>query len=626
MVTQRVAGDEAAVPGGASAKDYAANPADIPPGTLVDLFFSAVALDRPRAQMHRTESGWQPISHQEILSNVGAIAAALRSYGVQRGDRVGLIAENRPEWAWTDYALLCTGMLTVPLYPTLPASQIGFILRHSGCRVLFVSTAEQLAKVEEARAEMPDLERIIVFDDVSNNDPQVVTLREVLADGRAQQWSEADLRNEGELVSPDDVATLIYTSGTTGEPKGVMLTHANLHSNVVAATRHVLQSSEDDIALSFLPLSHVFQRMVDYLIFANGSTLAYVAAVDQVPQALEEVKPTIAVAVPRVYEKLYAKILAVTGVKRSLVLWARQVALDWADVKLHGRKPGTGLRIRHGIADRLVFSKIRQKLGGRLRFFVSGGAPLPPQIGVFFYGAGVTILEGYGLTETSPVTNVNTPLDLRIGTVGRPIPGTEIRIAADGEILVRGPQVMKGYFRNDAATSEVIDADGWFHTGDIGSIDEDDFLRITDRKKELLVTAGGKNIAPQPVQNAAKLSRFVSEALLIGDRRPYPVLLVVPNFDNLEPWAEHKGLSWKDRGELSRDPRVRDKLEREVTARLDGFARYELPKKVLPLAREFSLDKGEITPTLKIKRRVVEALYRDEIEALYAEGGDGGAA
>jgi long-chain acyl-CoA synthetase len=598
---------------------HASNPADLPEGTLADLFLDAVALDRPRAQLRRTAAGWQPVSHAELLDNVRAVGAALRSLGLDRGDRVGLLSENRPEWAWADYALLCTGMLTVPLYPTLPAQQIAFILRHAGCRVLFVSTAEQLEKALDARASLPELERIIVFDDVPSDDAAVLPLRELIRLGIEQGWSDEAFRAEAKRARPGDVATLIYTSGTTGEPKGVMLTHHNVHSNVIASTRHVLRVDEGDVALSFLPLSHVFQRMVDYLIFANGTTIAYVPAVDQVAQALEEVRPTIAVAVPRVYEKLYAKILGATGVKRQLVLWARQVALDWAEIRLGGGTPPAGLGIKHAIADRLVFSKVRAKLGGRLRFFVSGGAPLPPQIGYFFYGAGVLILEGYGLTETSPVTNVNSERELRMGTVGRPVPGTEIRIADDGEILVRGPQIMKGYYRNEEATREVIDADGWFHTGDIGSIDADGYLRITDRKKELLVTAGGKNVAPQPVQNAAKLSRFVSEALLIGDRRPYTVLLVVPNWDSLEPWARHKGLSWGSREELARLPQTRDKLEREVAARMEGFARHEMPKKVLPLVREFSLERGEITPTLKVKRRVVEEAYSAEIEAIYAE-------
>jgi long-chain acyl-CoA synthetase len=597
---------------------YVSNPADLPDGTLVDLFLDAVALGRERAQLRRTEGGWQPISHAEMMNAVQALTAALRSWGYVRGDHIALLAENRPEWAWADFALLCGGMLTVPLYPTLPAQQAAGILRHSGAKLIFVSTADQLTKVLEATADLPHVERFVVFDEVTSADRRVTTLRAMIAEGRAHPQSDAEFRAEAKKAKPDDVATLIYTSGTTGEPKGVMLTHANLYSNVVASTRHVLETMEGDTSLSFLPLSHVFQRMFDYAIFASGTPIAYVPVMDDVPVALAEVKPTIVAAVPRVYEKLYAKVLAATGVQRRIVLWARKVALDWAAIRLEGGAPSASLRFQHAIADRLVFSKLRAKLGGRIRFFVSGAAPLSPQIFQFFYGAGVLILEGYGLTETSPVTNVNTPTKVRLGTVGTAIPGTEIRIAEDGEILIRGPQVMKGYYRNEEATRATIDAEGWFHTGDIGSIDADGFLKITDRKKELLVTAGGKNIAPQPIQNAAKLSRFVSEAVLIGDRRPFPVMMVVPNFDSLEPWAKQQGIATGDREVLVRDPRVHEKLLAEVTERLGGFARYELPKKVLPLAREFSLERGEITPSLKIKRRVVEDLYRDQIEALYA--------
>ncbi|MEX1183942.1 MAG: long-chain fatty acid--CoA ligase [Gemmatimonadota bacterium] len=609
---------EAAV-AGAGVRRYAANPADLPRGTLVDLFLEAIALERARAQLHRAEGGWLSISHAEVSARVQSITAAMRAYGIERGDRIGILAENRPEWAWADYAALCGGALTVPLYPTLPATQMAHVLRHSACRMLFVSTAEQLAKVGEIRADLPALERVVVFDEVATPGAGVQTLSALMEHGVAQGRSDAEFRAEAKRARPDDVATLIYTSGTTGEPKGVMLTHANVHSNVIAATRHVLKPHADDIALSFLPLSHIFQRMVDFQIFSLGTPIAYVANIDLVAQALEEVRPTIVVAVPRVYEKLYAKVLAATGVKRRLVLWARQVALDWAKITLAGDSPGAALRVQHTIADRLVYSKLRAKLGGRLRFFVSGSAPLSPQIALFFYGAGVVILEGYGLTETSPVTNVNQPEAMRVGTVGKPIPGTEIRIADDGEILVRGPQVMKGYYHNEAATREVIDEEGWFHTGDIGSIDEDDFLRITDRKKDLLVTAGGKNVAPQPIQNAVKMSRYVTEAVLIGDRRPYTILMVVPNFETVEEWGRQQGLSWDSPAALAADPRVRKLLEREAAQRLDGFARYELPKKVLPLAREFSLERGEITPSLKVKRQVVEQVYSDQIEALYAE-------
>jgi long-chain acyl-CoA synthetase len=599
---------------------YASNPAELPEGTLVDLYFRAIDHRRPRAQLIRSEGGWQPISHEEIAGNVQSIAAALTAWGYGRGDHLAILSENRPEWAWCDYAMLCTGILNVPLYPTLPAEQARQILEHSGARMMFVSTAEQLAKAREASAGLDVVERFVVFDETPSDDPRVMTMREILAFGRNQGRDEAEFRAEALRARPDDVATLIYTSGTTGQPKGVMLTHANLHSNVVASLKHVLATTEKDIALSFLPLSHVFQRMVDYAIFRSGTPIAYVPIIDNVPDALREVQPTIVCAVPRVYEKLYAKVLATTGIQRRIVLWARQVALDWAGLKLTGQPIPAALKLKHAIADRLVFSKLRARLGGRIRFFVSGAAPLSPQIFQFFYGAGVLILEGYGLTETSPVTNVNTPEKIRIGTVGTAIPGTELRIADDGEILVRGPQVMRGYYRNEQATREVIDEEGWFHTGDIGSIDGDGFLKITDRKKELLVTAGGKNIAPQPLQNAAKLSRYVSEAVLIGDRRPYPIMLVVPNFDSLEPWARQQGIAFSDRAELVRDPRVSEKLLEEVTGRLAGFARFELPKKVLPLAREFSLERGEITPSLKVRRKVVEEAYREQIEALYADG------
>src|SRR5688500_8246905 len=612
-------GNANAVSGPVATRQYASNPADLPAGTLVDLFLRAVSAGRPRAQLRRTAAGWQPISHQQIQRNVQHIAAALRAWGLQRGERVGLLAENRPEWAWTDYALLCRGLLTVPLYPTLPAPQIAYILRHAGARVLFVSTPAQLEKVFEIRSELPALERIIVFDDVSAHQPNVMTLAELLQFGATQAVSDAEFRAEAQRAQPDDVATLIYTSGTTGEPKGVMLTHFNIYSNTVAATRHVLSTDDDDIALSFLPLSHVLQRMFDYTMFGSLTTIAYVDVIEQVATALREVRPTLAVAVPRIYEKIYAKVLAATGVKRRIVLWARQVALDWAEQVLARRTPSLALRLQHALADRLVYGKLRALLGGRIRFFVSGGAPLATQVAQFFYGAGVTIVEGYGLTETSPVTNVNRPDTLRIGTVGQAIPGTEIRIADDGEILIRGPQVMKGYYRNEEATRASIDEEGWFHTGDIGTLDDAGYLRITDRKKELLVTAGGKNVAPQPIQNAAKLSRFVSEALLIGDRRPYTVLLVVPNVDSVAAWGRQAGLSWPDRATQAADPRVRAKLEDEVEQKLTDFARYERPKKVLVLPRELSLERGEITATLKVKRRAVEQAFASQIEALYAE-------
>jgi long-chain acyl-CoA synthetase len=595
-----------------------ANPAELKPGTLVELFLNAVdTYNKPDAQLYRTDAGWQPISHRQMLDDVMALVAALDKLGVQRGDRIALLAENRPEWALVDYALLCAGVLTVPIYPTLPANQLCYIIRHASARLVFVSTAEQAAKVNGVRDELPSVERVIAFDEGVTG---AESLRGML-DASRGELSEAELRSRALQAKPEDIATLIYTSGTTGEPKGVMLTHNNLYSNVQAISRMVVNDTSD-IALSFLPLSHVLQRMVDYLMFHNGTTLAYVARIDDVGAALVEVRPTMAVAVPRVYEKLYAKMLSATGVKRRLILWAREVSMAWSQARADGTVPGAGLRVQHALADKLVFSKVRERLGGRLRFFVSGGAPLNTQVAHFFSGAGVKIVEGYGLTETSPVTNVNTETELRIGTVGKPVPGTEIRIAPDGEILVRGPQVMKGYYQNPKATAEVIDADGWFSTGDIGSIDADGFLRITDRKKEILVTAGGKNIAPAPIENAAKTSRFVAEAVMIGDRRPFPILLVVPAFEPLAHWAKGAGVTAADNTALIADARVHDMIEADVKERLDGFARYELPKKIVLLPREFSIEEGEITPTLKVKRRVIEKQFSDRIEAQYAGGGD----
>jgi long-chain acyl-CoA synthetase len=603
-------------------KTYISEPGDLPEGTLVDLFFeSTTQFGKAPAQMSDAGGGaWHTLDHDEVYARVRTITAALRKAGVARGDNVGLLSENRPEWAHTDYAVLCAGARTVPLYPTLPANQIGFIIRHAGTKIVFVSTAAQLAKMQEAREECPELETIVVFDETAANATAgVITLRAFVDNARDAAIDDAAFRAEAERALPDDVATIIYTSGTTGEPKGVMLTHYNLFSNVNAALASAVAVGPEDIALSFLPLSHVFQRMVDYAMFRAGTPLAYVSSIDNVVAAMGAVHPTIAVAVPRVYEKIYTAFLSAKGLKHRLVLWARRVSIAWADATLAGRTPATSLRAQHTLLDKLVYSKLRAKIGGRMRCFISGGAPLAPEIARFFFGAGIIILEGYGLTETSPVTNANTLTNFRIGTVGRPIPGTELKIADDGEILVRGPQVMHGYYKNEQGTREVIDADGWFHTGDIGTIDDEGFLRITDRKKDLLVTAGGKNIAPQPIQNAAKASRFISETLLVGDRKPYAILLVVPNFQTLHKWAAEHGIDTADPEKLVSDPKVRAKYEQEVAARTASFARYEQPKKVLVLAHEFTLERGEITPKLSIRRRVVEEHNAAQIAALYAE-------
>jgi long-chain acyl-CoA synthetase len=597
---------------------YVRNPAQVGSGTLVQIFFGSIdKFDRADAQRVRSADGWQTISHQQLLANVQAVADGLTALGLQRGDRVGLLSENRPEWAQADYAMLCAGLLNVPLYPTLPANQLGFILNDSGARAVFVSNAELLDKMRACKPDTVTLERIIVFDPITPLQEGELSYQQLLELGRRQP--SAEFRERALRAQPDDVATIIYTSGTTGKPKGVVLTHNNLYTNVVAQNwMRAEDIASDEATVSFLPLSHVFQRMVDYCLYWLGFSIAY-STIDNAVVALGEVKPTIVVAVPRVYEKVYERVLTATGPKRRLVLWARNVAIAWSDVVLTGRRPGPALKLKHALADKLVFSKLRHRLGGRLRFFVSGGAPLSVPIAKFFYGAGVLILEGYGLTETAPVLAVNIPDAMRMGTVGRPIAATELAIAEDGEILARGPQIMQGYFNNPAATREAIDAEGWFHTGDIGDIDADGFLRITDRKKELIVTAGGKNIAPQPIQNLAKQSRYVGEAVLIGDKRPFPVLLIVPAFELLERWAQSRQLKWQTREELVRLSEVQALYEEEVLRKLEGLARYEAPKKIILLPREFDLNRGEITPKLSVRRRVVEEAFREQIENAYAD-------
>ena len=591
-----------------------------PPGTLNQLFFTAARrYSKPDAMMSRVDGKWQPISHATILERVRRIALGLSSIGVARGDRVAILSENRPEWAFADYACLTSGLADVPIYATLPAEQIPYLLEDSGAVAIFVSTPAQAAKIAGVRSRCTGLRYVIAFDESARSDANI-TLRDLEAKGAAADTTEraAEYERSAMAVSPNDLATIIYTSGTTGAPKGVMLSHDNIHSNV-EGTRRVVPI-ENDVAISFLPLCHIFQRMGDYWFFATGTTIAHVENFDLVPAAMQEVRPSIALSVPRLYEKMYARVLenALAGgaLKKRIFFWARAVGDRWADEKLAGREPGGMLGLRYALAQRLVFSKLQARTGGRMRYFVSGGAPLATEINKFFYAAGLTILEGYGLTETSPVIGVNTPVNFRIGTIGKPIDGVEVKIAPDGEILTRGPHVMKGYFNKLEATSEAIDPDGWFHTGDIGVI-EDGFIRITDRKKDIIVTAGGKNIAPQPIENLVKTNKYVSQAVMIGDRRKFPVLLIVPNYEQLEKWAKLKNLIWTDRSQLLAMPSVAAMMDKEVRSKLTGLAPFEMPKKIALLGSDFTVEGGELTPTLKVKRRVIEKNYKSLIDTLY---------
>jgi long-chain acyl-CoA synthetase len=589
--------------------------------TIPKIFFGGI--DRhggPQALLYRAPSGaWTPLSHAQVQERVTAVAAALEAAGVASGDRIAILSENRPEWVITDYAAMGLGAIDVPVYPTLPANQVEYILRDCAAKVVFVSTPAQAAKIQEIRADLPDLRQVVSFDPA----PDTVPFARFLADGdvAVKAGRFTGFRDRALAVPPDQVATLIYTSGTTGNPKGVMLTHHNLASNVAACLQHGLTTviQKGDTTLSFLPLSHVFERMVDYLYWDVGATIAYAESMDKVADNLLEVRPMVAVSVPRLFEKIYARVTGVTGLKARIVAWARGVGEGVADAKLAGRAPSAGQMIQYRLADRLVFSKLRARTGGRVRNFVSGGAPLSAEVAKFFHAAGLPVYEGYGLTETSPVIAVNKPGAVKLGTVGQPVPGCEVRIdPATGEILTRGPHVMKGYWRNDEATREAIDADGWFHTGDIGELTPDGFLRITDRLKNIIVTAGGKNVAPQPMENVVVMSPYVGQAVIIGDRRPFPVVLVVPEWENLLPWAQAQGITGTDREALARDPRVVKLLETEALGGLDEFAKYERPKKVAVLAQEFTIEGGMLTPTLKIKRKLVEKHYADVIESLYA--------
>jgi long-chain acyl-CoA synthetase len=578
--------------------------------------------NRPVALRAKRGGRWVDIGYREMAEQVQDLSIGLLELGVRPGDRVAILSENRPEWAIADYACLAARCTDVPIYPTLPPRQAQYVLRDSGAVAILVSSAAQLGKVLEIRGQLPALAHVIVLDENATASG-VLRFDEVLSLGRAGRAKYPDWRRAALGANPDDLATLIYTSGTTGDPKGVMLSHGNIASNVTTSVDLFRFTAEDE-CLSFLPLSHIFERMFGhYCMFHAGVVINYAESVDTVPANMLEIRPHLMASVPRLYEKIYGRVLdnvrSASKLNKRIFAWSRDVGERWAEATIERRPVSPLLKLQRAVADRLVFAKLRARTGGRIRFFISGGAPLSPEIARFFYAAGLPILEGYGLTETSPVMAVNTFQHHRLGTVGRAIPDVEIRIAPDGEIVTRGPNVMCGYFNKPEATAEAIDVGGWFHTGDIGVVDADGFLSITDRKKDLIVTAGGKNIAPQPIELLAKSSKFVASAVMVGDRRPFPIMLVVPNPTQVKGWAEHKGLPDGDLEQLLAHPDVRQKIEREVRMTLRDLAQYEMPKKLLILARDFTVEAGELTPTLKVRRRIVEERHRTAIETLYMD-------
>ena len=596
--------------------------------TLSELFLVVVQHDRDACLMHKVGGRYVAVPTAELARQVRQIAKGLVDSGIRPGDRVALMAENGPFWPAVDFATLCIGAALVPIYPTLLPEGAAYVARDSGSRVLFVQGRERLEGLLAVRGEMPAVERIVAFPGSGPGESLgvadaagVETLEDFMARGAGadQAWLEQMAAH----AKPEDLATLIYTSGTTGDPKGVMLTHDNLVSNALTGCE-VLGLEGGFTALSFLPLSHSFERLVDYCFFYKGITIAYAESVQTVAANLLEVRPHVFVAVPRVYEKVMARVLETAtgsgGLKAKIFRWAMAVGREALPKRL-AFEP-VGLKVK--IADKLVFAKIRERLGGRFVFAMSGGAPLGRDVAEFFWGAGIPIYEGYGLTETSPVISVNARGATRLGTVGRPMPRIEVKIAEDGEILSRGPNTMRGYFGKPQATAEAIDTEGWFHTGDIGHLDDGGFLVITDRKKELIVNAYGKNIAPAPIENALKASRWISQAVVIGDRRQYLAALIVPDFDVLKSWAASQKIGGPTEEQL-REPRLRAIFQAEIEAVNEHLARYEQIRVWELVPAEFTLEGGELTPTLKVKRRVINIKYKTILDRLYTAGDAGGA-
>ena len=602
----------------------ASHPADLERGTLVELFLEGLEryADTEAMLRRRQDGSWEALTHREVGDRVRDLARGLRSLGLGRGDRVALVSDTRMEWALADFALVMSGLVSVPVYPSLPPDQVRYLLGNAGARAAFVEDGEQYAKLEEVREALPELERAFAFEPVEGGELPVQGLDELAAAGRS--GGEGGYLEEARRAEPDDLVTLIYTSGTTGRPKGVMLSQDNFASNVEASCR-VLPVGPDDVALSWLPLSHVFERMAGhYLMWSRGVTVAYYdGSIETLVRDMGEVRPTIMNAVPRLYEKLVERAEAKArdggALSEAVFRWARSVGEERARKRLADEPVGPWLALQHRVADRLVFRKLRDRTGGRLRYFVSGGAPLPPAVGLFLWAADLPVLEGYGLTETSPVLCVNPPDAPRLGTVGPPVAGTELRIAEDGEILARGPQVMRGYYDAPEATAEVMEEDGFFHTGDVGELDEEGYLSITDRKKELVVLATGKKVAPSPVENAVNRSRFIEYSVLIGDRRKFPIVVVQPSFDELRAWGSDRGLGGADPEALVASEAVRSLIREEVEAATRDFAHHETPGEILLVPDSFSVTTGELTPTMKVKRRVVLDRYREDIERVYRE-------
>ena len=561
--------------------------------------------------MHREAIEWVSISAEEFYRNVVGVARALEGWGIGKGDRVAILSENRPEWTITDFACLAIGAVVVPIYSTLTDRQTANLLRDAGVRAIAVSTKQQLDKVLSVR-EQTFLERILVMDHVES--AQAYPIHRLMLQGPQQRDADFDMRARS--IGPEDLATIIYTSGTTGDSKGVMLTHANMASNIECSLFE-FGVGEGETSISFLPLSHVTARHVDFAMLYHGVTLAYCSSMEMLPKALNEVHPTVFVAVPRFYEKVYMQVVQKTRAfpKRAIYEWAIGVGNKHENEVLAGRVPRS---FAWRLANRLVYSQVRAGLGGKVELFISGGAPLGRELADWFAVIGIRIHEGYGLTETSPVIAVNNPRAHRIGTVGKPLPNLQVRIAEDGEVLVRGPSIFKGYWKKPEETQKAFEGD-WFKTGDIGHLDADGYLSITDRKKDLIKTSGGKFIAPQPIENSLKLNPLIATAVVLGDKRKFPAVLISPHFPLLEEWAHVNGISFGSRAELVGDVKVRGLYEGIVSELNHNMAKFEQLKKVIIVDEEFSAATGTLTHTMKVRRRGIEERYKSQIDAIYLE-------
>ncbi len=589
--------------------------------TLPQGFLDAVdRFANPRAQIHRTAEGWQSISAQEMLRRVAGLAKSFSELGIKSGDRVGLFAPNCPEWHVADFAIQGLGAVTVPVYFHESPHLLEYILKDAGVRLVFTAGEEQARKIDECRERLPELEHVICVAPPAGLRGEILRYEALIANSGDAEVSL--YRARAAEVTPSQLATIIYTSGTTGEPKGVMLTHANLTTNALAVSQ-AFEMLPSDVVMSLLPLAHVYERTIDYGYIFRGVSIAYVEHMETVAEALLEVRPMTMAAVPRFYEKIYASIIEKgrreTGLKRTIFGAAIRVAAEAVPWRAYGKDVSFAGKLRWRVADWVVYSKIRAGLGGRIRNLSSGGAPLAPELAEFFWSVGVPVYQGYGLTETSPVVTFNSPKANKVGTVGQPISGVQVRIAGDGEILVKGPCVMQGYYHKPDETRQVFTPDGWFCTGDIGRLDEDGYLIITDRKKELLKTAGGKFVAPAPIENSLKISPLISNAMVVGDRRKFVSVLIVPNFAGIEAEVRKAGREFSTPAQMIADPWVRDLLSREIERLTESLAQYEKPKRFALLEQDFSFQNGELTYTLKMKRRVIEERYRDTIAKLYAD-------